>query len=207
MQYFQHLIISCFSLAWVTAIASGTAIGFGIVAAILGNRFGFANIIILGGVICAVGLLSSSFVGSIYPLYVTYGLFFGFGQSLCFCSSLFVLSTFFQARLGLANGIVFVGGPVGSLILSTVMQQLVNDFGFATTFQILAGLQAVPVLCGIVTKFIPSPDEVGQLDLNNERQTTGFDWSLFKKTDNVTLVAALCLFMLAYAVPFVHLVS
>ena len=87
------------------------------------------------------------------------------------------------------------------------MPQLVNDFGFATTFQILAGLQAVPVLCGIVIKFIPSPNEVGQSNMGNERQTTGFDWSLFKKIDYMTLVAALCLFMLAYVVPLVHLVS
>ena len=99
-------------------MASGTAIGFGIVAAILGNRFGSANIIILGGVICAVGLFSSSFVGSIYPLYITYGLCFGFGQCLCFCSSLFVLPTFFQARLGLANGIVFVGGLLARSFLA-----------------------------------------------------------------------------------------
>ena len=179
MKYFQRLMISFISLAWVTAMASGTAMGFGIVASILGSRFGSANIIVLGGVTCAVGLFSSSFVGSIYPLYMTYGLFFGFGQCLCFCSSLFVLPTFFQVRLGLANGIVFVGGPVGSLILATVMQQLVNNFGFATTFQILAGLHAVPVLCGIVINFIPSPDEVGQSDVNNERQKTGFDLSLF----------------------------
>ena len=207
MKYFQHLMISFISLAWVTAMASGTAMGFGIVAAILGSRFGSANVIVLGGVICAVGLFSSSFVGSIYPLYVTYGLFFGFGQCLCFCSSLFVLPTFFQVRLGLANGIVFVGGPVGSLILATVMQQLVNNFGFATTFQILAGLHAVPVLCGIVINFIPSPDEVDQSDVNNERQKTGFDLSLFKRLDYLILVAALCLFMLAYVVPVVHLVS
>ena len=59
MKYFQRLMISFISLAWVTAMASGTAMGFGIVAAILGSRFGSANIIVLGGVICAVGLFSS----------------------------------------------------------------------------------------------------------------------------------------------------
>lgn len=192
--------------AWVTSIASGTAIAFGIVPAILGNRFGSANVIILGGVICAVGLVSSSFVGSVHPLYITYGLLWGFGQCLCFCSSLFVLPRFFEARLGLANGIVFLGAPIGSLILSLVIQELVSNVGLAKTFQILGGMHVAPVLCGIVIKLIPSPSEANQRTLDHGKQATGFDLSLFKKADYMTFVGALCLFMPAYLIPLVHLV-
>ena len=77
------------------------------IPAILGNRFGFANVIMLGGVICAVGMFTSSFAPNIYVLYLTYGLVWGFGSCLCNCAALFVLPHFFSARIGLANGIVF----------------------------------------------------------------------------------------------------
>ena len=85
------------------------------IPAILGNQFGFANVIMLGGVICAVGMFTSSFAPNIYVLYLTYGLVWGFGSCLCNCAALFVLPHFFSARIGLANGIVFFGAPVGTL--------------------------------------------------------------------------------------------
>lgn len=198
--------ITFISSAWVTTIASGSMHAFGMVPAVLGNRFGFANVIIFGGIICVGGLFSSSFVaGNVYPLYITYGLVWGFGSCLCYCSALFVLPKFFRARIGLANGIVFLGGPVGSLVLSAVVQKLVKSVGLAKTFQVLAGLQLTLVLCGFVTRLIFS---CSQEPANfNTDKNFGFDWSIFKNKGYVTLVVALSLFMLAYLVPYVHLVG
>ena len=179
---------------------------FGMVPAVLGNRFGFANVIIFGGIICVVGLFSSSFVaGNIYILYITYGLVWGFGSCLCYCSALFVLPKFFRARIGLANGIVFLGGPVGSLVLSAVVPNLVKSLGLAKTFQVLAGLQLTLVLCGFATRLILSCSQEPQ-DFNADKHF-GFDWSIFKNKGYVTMMVALSLFMLAYLVPYVHLVS
>ena len=185
-------------------MASGSMYAFGMVPAVLGNRFGFANVIIFGGLVCAVGLFSSSFVGSIYPLYLTYGLVWGFGSCLCYCSALFVLPKLFRARIGLANGIVFLGAPVGSLVLSSVIQKLVSDMGLANSFRILAGLQLVLVLCGFVARLIVSPKQ-DQQNLNSNNFS--FDWSIFKNKAYLMLMGSLCLFMPAYLIPYVHLVS
>ena len=196
-----------FLTAWVTALASGTAHAFGMVPAVLGNRFGFSNIITFGGFVCTIGLFSSSFAGNIYPLYITYGLVWGFGSCLCYCSALFVLPRFFRARIGLANGIVFLGAPVGSVVLSSVIQELVISMGLTKTFRVLAGLQLVLVLCGLAIKLIPSTPELDQPKLNKGRRKTNFDWSVFKNKGFMTLVGSLCVFMPAYLVPYVHLVS
>ena len=191
----------------MTTIAAGTSHAFGMVPAVLGNRFGFANVIIFGGLVCAVGLFSSSFVGSIYPLYLTYGLVWGFGSCLCYCSALFVLPQFFRSRIGLANGIVFLGAPVGSLVLSSVIPKLVSHMGLANTFQVLAGLQIALVVCGFAIRLIPSSPDLDQRKFNGERKKTSFDWSMFKNKAFMTLVGSLCVFMPAYLVPYVHLVS
>ena len=184
-------------------MASGGMYAFGMIPAVLGNRFGFANVIMLGGVTCAVGMFSSSFAPNIYVLYLTYGLVWGFGSCLCYCAALFVLPQFFRARLGLANGIVLCGAPVGTLVLSYVIQKLLSSMGLAKTFRVLAGVQLVLVLCGFVTRFLISY----VLDRLKNIKETGFDWSVFKNKAYMTLVVSLCVFMPAYLIPFVHLVS
>lgn len=201
------MVLNFVSSAWVTAIAAGTGHAFGMVPAALGIRFGFANVIILGGFICVVGQLSSSFVGNIYLLYLTYGLVWGFGCCLCYCSSLFILPMFFRARLGLANGIAFLGAPVGSLVLSLVIQALVSSLGLQKTFQILAGLQVIVVFCGVAIRCVPSPSDVDHQTLDSDRMKTSFDWSVLRQKDFLTLVGSICVFSPAYLVPYVHLVS
>ena len=181
------------------------------IPAILGNQFGFANVIMLGGVICAVGMFTSSFAPNIYVLYLTYGLVWGFGSCLCNCAALFVLPHFFSARIGLANGIVFFGAPVGTLALTPFVAHLLQRVGLARTFQILAGIQLVIMFSGFMIRLAPSPppsppSKSDQLHIKNERKS-GFDWTIFKNKGYMTFVVALCLFMPTYLVPYVHLVS
>ena len=147
--FYKASILILISSAWVTAMASGSMHAFGMISAFLGNRLGFANVIVLGGVVCTVGMVSSSFATNVYLLYLTYGLVWGFGSCLCYCSALFLLPQFFRARLGLANGIVFLGAPVGTLVYSVLIQKLLSYMGLAKSFRVLAGVQLVLVLCGL----------------------------------------------------------
>ena len=180
------------SSAWVTA-------------ALLGNRLGFANVIVLGGFTCAIGMFSSSFATNIYLLYLTYGLVWGFGSCLCYCSVLFLLPRFFRARLGLANGIVFFGAPVGTLAYSVLIQKLLSYMGLAKTFRVLAGVQLVLVLCGFTTRSILSL-RFDQIEFKNIKKNS-FDWSIFKNKGFMVFVVSLFVFMPGYLVPYVHLVS
>ena len=192
------------SSAWVTAVASGSMHAFGMLSALLGNRLGFANVIVLGGFTCAIGMFSSSFATNIYLLYLTYGLVWGFGSCLCYCSVLFLLPRF-RARLGLANGIVFFGAPVGTLAYSVLIQKLLSYVGLAKTFRVLAGVQLVLVLCGFTTRSILSL-RFDQIEFRNIKKTS-FDWSIFKNKGFMVFVVSLFVFMPGYLVPYVHLVS
>ena len=66
-------------------MASGSMHAFGMVSALLGNLLGFANVIVLGGLACAVGMFLSSFATNIYLHFLTYGLVWGFeiGRASC----------------------------------------------------------------------------------------------------------------------------
>jgi len=117
-----------------------------------------------------------------------------------------VLPRFFRARIRFENGIVFLGVSVGSVVLSSVIQELVISVGLTKTFRVLAGLELLLVLCGLAIRLIPWTPELDQPKFNNRRRKTSFG-SVFKNKGFVTLVGSLCLFMPAYLVPYVHLVS
>ena len=186
-------------------MASGSMHAFGMISAFLGNRLGFANVIVLGGVVCTVGMVSSSFAKNVYLLYLTYGLVWGFGSCLCYCSALFLLPQFFRARLGLANGIVFLGAPVGTLVYSVLIQKLLSYMGLAKSFRVLAGVQLVLVLCGLITRSIVSLG-FDQTEFKTIKKAS-FDWSIFKNKGFMVFVVSLFVFMPGYLVPYVHLVS
>ena len=129
----------------------------------------------------------------------------GIRACLCYLAALFVLPQYFHARIGLANGIVFFGAPVGTLALTPFVAHLLQSVGLARTFQILAGIQLVIVCSGFMIRLVTPPSKSDQLHSESERKS-GFDWTIFKNKGYMTFVVALCLFMPAYLV-HVHLVS
>jgi MCP family monocarboxylic acid transporter-like MFS transporter 10 len=75
----------------------------------LNERIGFRTIAFIGGVLCGLGLLLTSFVTEFYKLFVTYSILWGIGSSLCYFSTLTVAGEYFCRKLSLVNGIITAG--------------------------------------------------------------------------------------------------
>lgn len=170
------------------------------------ERLGCRIVTICGGLICIAGLLLSSLVTSLLPLYLTYGLMFGSGTSLCYFPTILVLSKYFKKRIAVVNGLVTAGSGVGTVVIGPAVQALFLRFGVANTFQIVAGIFSVVIFCGAA--FRPVPAKYSQY--NNWTQGGEakriFDCSIFKNKGYVIWIASLATFQLGYFVPFVHLV-
>ena len=170
------------------------------------EKLGCRIVTICGGLICIAGLLLSSMATSLLPFYLTYGLMFGSGTSLCYFPTIIVLSKYFKKRIAVVNGLVTSGSGVGTLVISPVVQALFLRFGVASTFRIVAGIYSVILLCGAT--FRPVPAKYSQY--NNRTEGEGprrlFDWSIFKNKGYLIWIASLATFQLGYFVPFVHLV-
>ena len=174
---------------------------YGPLAGFLCERCGCRVTVLLGGVTCAVGLLASSFCSRISYLYVTYGVVWGLGTCLCYCASLVMVSRYFTRRLALANGLVALGSAVGALVLSPTFEYLIETFGIKATFRIFSALQIFIILCGLVYR--PYQDR------NNiqERTRKFCHCSLFQNKAYVIWVLCITIFVLAYLLPYIHLVS
>ena len=186
--------------AWVASLASSMMYLFAAVGTSLAERFGSRLVVIIGSFVSASGLLASSFATTLAPLYATYGVVWGLGSSLGLFSSLVILTKYFQRRLALASGMALAGAACGTLVYGPVIQSLASKYGIAVTFRILAVVQSLMLLCGLI--FRPLQGE--KTRLKKQRRDNS---KIFKNQTYAIWVAALCVFMLVFLVPFVHLVS
>ena len=203
--YFSHTPTSVFSPAWVTSLAQSSSYAFGIVAAIICKRFGCRTTSMCAGIVCGVGLLLSSFASSIYILYFTYGILWGFGTCLLYFSSIIVLTIHCQERLALTSGIVAFGCAIGMLVQGPVIQALFQSLGWAQTLRILALVQVVIItLSGVA--FGRQSTEYAQPG-EGLKQTSVFDWSVFRNRQFQVWLIALVFFVFTYLIPHAHIVS
>ena len=178
---------------------------FAALATSLAERYGSRIVVITGSFVSASGLLASSFVTTLQPLYATYGVVWGLGTSLGLFPSIVILTKYFKRRLALASGIALAGAACGTLVYGPVIQFLTSKYGIAVTFRILACVQSVMFLCGLTFRPV---DSGGEKTTHKHRKKQGKPRScIFKNKAYTIWVAALCVFMLVFLVPFVHLVS
>ena len=192
------------SAAWVGSLATSIMFLFGPLSTSLCEAFGCRIVTVCGGLVCIAGLFLSSFATSLTVLYVTYGLIFGAGTSLCFFSTLVVLSKYFKNRLALVNGLVAAGSGVGTIVIGPSVQAFFQYLGVSNTFLAMAGIFVSIIICGASFRPVKAKYRV---EPGGERNTKFFDWSIFANKGYLVWTLSLATFMLGYFVPFVHLVS
>ena len=81
-------------------------------------------------------MLMASFVHQVLPLIVLAGVLPGIGMGVSFAPILFIIPEWFQARRGLATGIVFAASGLGGLIFPFLFEATLGSVGLAWTYRI-----------------------------------------------------------------------
>ena len=115
---------------------------------LLCNTIGCRLTAIAGGLICAVGLLLTSYSCSFLLMFISYSFLFGLGSSLIFMASFLITARNFRKYQSLAVGVVSVGGSIGVLVMGPFLQLLLDMFGWRGTYRIAGALLFVVSLCG-----------------------------------------------------------
>ncbi|KAL1740091.1 major facilitator superfamily domain-containing protein [Schizophyllum fasciatum] len=103
-----------------------------------------------GTLLCAAGLLASSFARTVPQLLALQGVIYAIGGSLIYVPTIFFMSQWFLARRGLANGVMFAGTSLGGVALPLALPPLIARCGIPTTLRILAG-----ATFGLLLPFLP----------------------------------------------------
>jgi MFS family permease len=132
------------------------------------DRFGTRRIMPFGVIVLTIGVLSSSFISSLWHLYICYGILMAAGVThIGFIPNVIIISNWFFRHRALALGIANAGRGVGTLILIPLIQYAIQTVGWRNAYLLLGGLVFI-VLFPLLTIFQRgSPREKGLTQLGD----------------------------------------
>ncbi|XP_059128505.1 monocarboxylate transporter 10 [Peromyscus eremicus] len=205
-----------FKTAWVGSLSMGMIFFCCPIVSVFTDMFGCRKTAVVGAAVGFIGLMSSSFVSSIEPLYLTYGIIFACGCSFAYQPSLVILGHYFKKRLGLVNGIVTAGSSVFTILLPLLLGNLTKSVGLLHTLRVLCVFMFVLFLAGftyrpLVSSAKEKESESSRFSLFSRRKFSPpkkfFNFAIFKVTAYAVWAAGIPLALFGYFVPYVHLMN
>ena len=128
--FFLALLGSCqFSLMLVLGPVVGSLI----------DRCGIRNVSLVGGFLYSVGLMSASYVKTMYGLFPTFAVIFSVAASLLYASMWMApVKCISSDYHGVACALVTSGGPAGMFCFSLMITFLLEQYRWRVMFRILA---------------------------------------------------------------------
>ncbi|XP_068087407.1 monocarboxylate transporter 10 [Hyperolius riggenbachi] len=188
-----------FKTAWVNSLSMGMIFFCSPVVSVFTDMFGCRKTAVVGAAVGIIGLLASSFVTTLGPLYFTYGILFACGCSFAYQPSLVILGHYFKKRLGLVNGIVTAGSSLFTVSLPFFLNYLLDSLGLDNTLRVLCILMFILFLAGFTYKPL--------LPRRSNKRSKIFNFSIFKSKSYCIWAFGIPAALFGYFVPYVHLLN
>jgi len=138
---------------WTRAMTSGafslSMIMQGLIGIVMGgltDRLGPRLVMSLCGLFLGLGYLLMSQIGTVWQLYLCYGVIIGIGMSGSWVPLLSTVARWFVKRRGMVTGIVVTGTGIGTLVGPPVANWLISTYGWRTSYIVLGGIVLVVVV-------------------------------------------------------------
>ncbi|XP_046531070.1 monocarboxylate transporter 6 isoform X1 [Equus quagga] len=138
--------------SWFPSIQIAVLHAGGPLCSILVGCFGCRLTMMLGGMLACLGMVASSFCGTLGQLYVTAGFITGLGMCFSFQASITVLGFYFTRRRALANALASMGVSLGIMLWPLLSGYLLEDLGWRGTFLIFGGVFLHCCVCGAIVR-------------------------------------------------------
>lgn len=143
---------------WSRAAVSGAmslSMGFsGLIGVLMGrftDKYSMSAVVALGMVAGAVSYFLLSKIGSLWQLYLCFGLGGGICSGCAYTPVSATVSKWFVRKRALALGVAFTGIVVGQIVLSPALSHVIATQGWRTAYLVLALLV---VVCGVPAIFL-----------------------------------------------------
>src|SRR5438876_4216180 len=123
--------------AWVYTIAVVTFASTFVLAGRIQDRRGPRPCALAGAVLVSLGFFAASFTGSLWFLYLAFGLVVGAGNGFGYATPMPVASKWFPDRRGLVVGLMVGGYGAGSAIIGPIATNVIASAGWRPTFRLL----------------------------------------------------------------------
>ncbi|KAG9473655.1 hypothetical protein GDO78_004124 [Eleutherodactylus coqui] len=138
--------------SWFPSIVLAVLHAGGPLCSIMVERFGCRVSVMVGGLLCGIGMVTSSFSQTIIHLYLSAGIIGGLGLCFSFQAAVTVLGYYFVKRRTLANAIASTGASIGMALWPIASQHLSQIMGWRGSFMIFGGVLLNCCVCGAIMR-------------------------------------------------------
>uniref|UniRef100_A0A8C9JFC0 Monocarboxylate transporter 2 n=1 Tax=Panthera tigris altaica TaxID=74533 RepID=A0A8C9JFC0_PANTA len=211
-------------IAWISSIMLAVMYAGGPISSVLVNKYGSRPVVMIGGLLCCLGMVTASFSTSVIELYLTVGFITGLGLAFNLQPALTIIGKYFYKKRPMANGLAMAGSPVFLSTLAPFNQYLFNTFGWKGSFLILGGLLLNACVAGSLMRPVEpkqatkkSKNKIGikenDPDVNKshrkksrwERVNKYLDFSLFKHRGFLIYLSGNVIMFLGFFAPIIFL--
>ncbi|ESO98952.1 hypothetical protein LOTGIDRAFT_231273 [Lottia gigantea] len=144
------------SVAETTLVTAVMAAIFGISVFIsmqvLVGRFQERTLVMTGGIIASMGIITSYFATNVVELILSQGIFLGIGNSLIHGPGLVLVGKYFKKKRALANAVANSGISAGSVLFPPLAKALLDAYGLRGTLLVLGGINLHVLVCGALLR-------------------------------------------------------
>lgn len=130
------------------------------IAGWLGDRYGARLMMAAGGILFGTSMVLLGFVSHLWQFFLVFGLLLALTQSISMVPLMASISGWFRRRLGLATGILWAAGGLGTAMLAPSMGFLLERIGWQATFWSVGILGGVIIL-GLTLFLRNRPADIG----------------------------------------------
>ncbi|OCT60669.1 monocarboxylate transporter 6 [Xenopus laevis] len=143
--------------SWFPSIIMTVLHAGGPLCTIMVERFGCRVTVMAGGLLCGVGLATSSFSQNIIHLYLSAGLVGGLGFCFGFQATVTVLGYYFIRHRTLANSLAATGASIGMALWPLAAQSLLEPLGWRGSFLLFGAILLNCSVCGAIMRPVKVP--------------------------------------------------
>ena len=132
------------------------------VAGYCSMKIGARKTMYIGLVLFLIGMIWTALATTIFEFYISYGVIFGFAQSLFLVPVIPAVAIWFKKRLGLATGLIIGMWSLGPAIVIQLMGIMLDSLGWQQTF-IISGIVGTIIMVISLQFFRNTPQEMNLL--------------------------------------------
>ena len=154
---------------WSPAIIGMALAGYYLVGSLtapysgrLGDILGARKLLLAGGILFGVSMTLIGYLTQVWQFFLVYSVMLALTSSIAIVPLMAAVNPWFKRRLGLGIGIMWAAGGVGAAALAPVYSQLLENYGWTTTF-VAIGIAGGGITLGLLPFFRNQPAEKGLL--------------------------------------------
>ncbi|KAM4623755.1 solute carrier family 16 member 6a isoform 1-T2 [Polymixia lowei] len=139
-------------VSWIISICVFVMAFTAPLSSVMTNRFGYQPVVMTGGLLIAIGTITTAFTNSVNEMYITTGIVAGLGYCLTFLPTVTILSQYFNRRRSLVTAVASTGESFAMFALAPAFSALRDAIGWRNTMVTIGALQGSIVFCGALLR-------------------------------------------------------